>query len=349
MSVMLKIARLWSAAGLLFALAKDSWRTHDVAVAGPACQKCRAGDPTHAEGALIEMNVHLHNTISDLSGVSGQAMIRAIVSDQRDPRQLAALRDPRIQASEEEIIHSLQGNWKEDVLFELQQAVEAYDFHRQQMTKCDRQLEQYMAALPTRETVPVTLAPTAPSATTDLRKRSRSSKPKGNQPAFDLAVELERILGVNAQRIDDIDVMTIQTVVAEVGTDLRAWKTEAHWTSWLNLAPKRDISGGRVIRHTREHHTNRVGNAFRIAAQSLVRSASYLGARYRYLRAQLGGLKAVKAMARVLACIFYRLVTKGQLWIDRGAEEFERRRQQRDLASLQRRARSLGMQLVPAA
>jgi len=303
----------------------------------------------HMQKALIEMNVHLHNAISDLSGVSGQAMIRAIVSGQRDPRALAALRDPRIQASEEEIIHSLQGNWKEDVLFELQQAVEAYDFHRQQMAKCDRQLEQYMTALPTRETVPATPAPTPQPTTTDRRKRPRSSKPKGNQPAFDLAAELERILGVSAQRIDGIDVMTIQTVVAEVGTDLRAWKTEAHWTSWLNLAPKRDISGGRVIRHTREHHTNRVGNAFRIAAQSLVRSVSYLGARYRYLRAKLGGLKAVKAMARVLACLFYRLVTKGQLWIDQGAEEFERRRQQRDLASLQRRARNLGMQLVPAA
>jgi len=152
----------------------------------------------------------------------------------------------------------------------LQQAVEAYDFHRQQMAKCERQLEQYMTALPTRETVPATPAPTPQPTTTDRRKRPRSSKPKGNQPAFDLAAELERILGVSAQRIDGIDVMTIQTVVAEVGTDLRAWKTEAHWTSWLNLAPKRDISGGRVIRHTREHHTNRVGNAFRIAAQSLV-------------------------------------------------------------------------------
>jgi len=142
--------------------------------------------------------------------------------------------------------------------------------------------------------------------------------------------------------------MTIQTVLAEVGPDLSAWKTEAQWSSWLNLAPKRDISGGRVIRHTREHHTNRVGNAFRMAAQSLVRSESYLGARYRYLRAKLGGLKAAKAMARVLACLFYRLVTKGQLWVDRGAEEFERRRQQRDLASLQRKAHSLGLQLVPA-
>jgi transposase len=302
----------------------------------------------HMQKALIEMNVHLHNVISDLSGVSGQAIIRAIVSGQRDPQTLAALRDSRIQASAEEIIPSLQGNWKEDVLFELQQAIEAFDFHRQQMAQCDRQLEQYMAALPTREMVPTAPAPAPQSTSRVSRKPPRSSKPKGNQPAFHLAAELERILGVSAQRIDGIDVMTIQTVVAEVGTDLSAWKTEAHWTSWLNLAPKRDISGGRVIRHTREHHTNRVGNAFRIAAQSLVRSTSYLGARYRYLRAKLGGLRAVKAMARVLACLFYRLLTQGQPWIDRGADEFERRRQQRDLASLQRHARSLGMQLIPA-
>ncbi len=143
--------------------------------------------------------------------------------------------------------------------------------------------------------------------------------------------------------------MTIQTVLAEVGPDLSAWKTAARWCSWLNLAPKRDISGGKVIRHRREYRTNRVGNAFRMAAQSLVRSQSYLGARYRYLRAKLGGLRAVKAMARVLACLYYRLVKQGQVWIDRGTVEFEQRRQQRDLASLQRKARSLGMQLVPAA
>ena len=142
--------------------------------------------------------------------------------------------------------------------------------------------------------------------------------------------------------------MTIQTVLAEVGPDLRAWKTEDQWSSWLNLAPKRDISGGRVIRHRREYRTNRAGNAFRMAAESLVRSQSYLGARYRYLRAKLGGLKAVKAMARVLACLYYRLVTKGQLWVDRGTAAFEQRRQQRDLATLQRKARNLGMQLVPA-
>jgi transposase len=244
----------------------------------------------------------------------------------------------------------LQGNWKQDVLFELQQAVEAYDFYQKQMAACDTQLQSYLAALPTRDALPT--APTGsqqPAADAGTGKKRRSRKPKGNQPDFDLAAELERILGVDATRIDGIEVMTIQTVLAEVGPDLSAWKTAARWCSWLNLAPKRDISGGKVIRHRREYRTNRVGNAFRMAAQSLVRSQSYLGARYRYLRARLGGLRAVKAMARVLACLYYRLVTKGQVWIDRGTVEFEQRRQQRDLAALQRKARSLGMQLVPAA
>ena len=279
--------------------------------------------------AMIQMNVQLHNALSDISGVSGQAIIRAVLKGERDAKVLAKLRDPRCQASEEEIVQSLQGNWKEDVLFELQQAVDAYDFYQRQMQQCDQQLRRYMAALPPG--------------------RARKSRRQGNQPAFDLAAELERILGVNPITIDGIDVLTIQTVLAEVGPDLSAWKTERHWASWLNLAPKRDVSGGRVIRHVRQHHTNRAGHAFRMAAQSLIRSQSYLGARYRYLRAKLGGLKAVKAMARYLACLYYRLLTRGQIWVDRGTEEFDRRSQQRELAALQRKARKHGLQLVPAA
>ena len=299
--------------------------------------------------ALIQMNVQLHNALSDISGLSGQAIIRAVLKGERDARVLAKLRDPHCQASEEEIVQSLQGNWKEDVLFELQQAVDAYDFYQQQMKKCDQQLRRYMAALPTRAPVPYpTSAPSLPSPEQREQGRARKRRQR-NQPAFDLAAELKRILGVSPITIDGIDVLTIQTVLAEVGPDLSAWKTERHWTSWLNLAPKRDVSGGRVIRHVRQHHTNRAGNAFRMATQSLVRSQSYLGARYRYLRAKLGGLKAVKAMARYLACLYYRLLTQGQIWVDRGSEEFNRRSQQRELAALQRKARKHGMQLVPAA
>jgi len=153
---------------------------------------------------------------------------------------------------------------------------------------------------------------------------------------------------VDALRVDGINLMTIQTVVAELGTDLGEWfPSEQHFASWLGLSPKRDVSGGKVIRHTREKCRNRVAGVLRMAATSLLRSDSYLGARYRNLRARLGSPKAIKAMARYLACIIYRLFTKGQAWVDRGAEHFEQNRQTRDLAKLQAQANSRGFRLVP--
>src|SRR6202045_3748654 len=219
----------------------------------------------HMQKCLIAMNMQLHNALSNIGGTGGKASSRALRAGQRDPKTLSSLRDRRCRASEEEIVHRLQGVWKPDVLFELQQAVDAYDFYRQQMAKCDEQLKQYLALLPAGRVEAVD----PPS--TDMTKKSRKPhKPQGNEPLFDLEAELERILSVNATSIDGINVMTVQTVLAEVGPDLSAWKTEAHWSSWLNLAPKRDVSGGRVIRHVREHRTNRAGNAFRMAAQALI-------------------------------------------------------------------------------
>jgi len=304
----------------------------------------------HMQRALIQMNIQLPNAISDLSGVTGQAILRAMLKGERDPEKLAALRHRQVQASREEIVHSLQGDWKEDIVFELRQAVDCYDFYQKQVGECDRQLKEYMAALPNRNLAEAVSEPTAkPEKGKKRGSANRPRKPKGNQPAFDLESELQRVLGVNAKTINGLDVMTIQTVLAEVGPDLSAWKTEQHWSSWLNLAPKRDVSGGKVIRHTREHRTNRVGNAFRLAAQALFRSKTYLGAKYRYLRAKLGAGKAVKAMARTLACLYYRLIAKGQVWVDRGSQEFERKKQQRDLAGLERKASNLGMKLVPVA
>jgi transposase len=194
--------------------------------------------------ARIAMNVPLHNAIRDRSGQTGQAILRAILSGQRDPRKLAVLRHWRIQAREEEIIHSLRGNWKQDVWFELQPAVDAYDFYRKQIAPCDRPLKQYRVALPTREARPTTPTASKPAAATDTGKKRRPRKPKGNQPDFALAEELERILGVKATLIDGIDGMTIPTVLAEVGPDRSAWKTEAQWSSWLNLARRSGTSAG---------------------------------------------------------------------------------------------------------
>jgi transposase len=296
--------------------------------------------------ALTTMNVQLANTISDVSGVTGQAIIRAILHGERDPRQLAKLRDRRVAASEVEIAHSLEGNWRDDVLFELQQVVDAYDFHQKQIAACDVELQRYLSALPIRSEPGASERSSAAAPSKKPSKR-RKHKLQKNQPVFDLAAELERTLGVDMTAIDGVDVMTTQVILSELGPDLSAsFPSEDHFASWLELAPRRDVSGGKVIRQKPRKSNNRVATALRMAAQSLWRSDSYLGARYRHLRARLGGQKAVKAMARYLACLVYRLLTKGQAYVDRGAAHFETKRTEREMLALRRKAAEFGMHLV---
>ena len=301
--------------------------------------------------ALTLMNVQLANAVTDLSGQTGMAILRAIVAGERNPWTLAKLRDRRIQASEEEIAHSLHGNWREDVLFELEQVLAAYDFQLQQIEKCEQQLEKYMKAQPTRPAVAPVLAQATGREETPKKhkKKTRSGKPpRKNRVGFDLETELARVMGADLTVIDGIKLMTVQTIYSELGPDLSAFPTENHFASWLMLAPKRDVSGGKVIRHVWVKGRNRVANALRMAAESLSKSQSYLGARYRSLRGRLGGPKAIKAMARYLACLVYRMLTKGQDWVDRGAAYYEQRRQQRELTHLQQKAKALGLQLVAA-
>jgi transposase len=301
----------------------------------------------HIQKALTTMNVQLANAISDVSGVTGMAIVEAILEGQRDPHELAKLRDSRIQASEEEIAHSLEGNWQRDVLFELRQVVETYKFHRGQLTTIDTELQKYMSALPTREPVGEASADVS-KMTAKLRKKLKANrKSKDNRPAFDLGTELARLMGVDLRLIDGIDVMTIQTIYSEVGADLSDWPTEDHFASWLEFAPRNNITGGKVIKKEKRPSNNRVTTALRNAAESLVRSDSYLGARYRHFTGRLVGLKGVKAMARYLACLVYRLLTKGPAWVDRGAAYYENKRREREFIGLQRKAAAAGMKLVP--
>jgi transposase len=287
--------------------------------------------------ALTTMNVQLANTISDISGVTGLAIIRAILQGVRDPWELAKLRDRRISASLDEIAHSLEGNWREDVLFELRQVVEAYDFYQKQIGVCDQELKKHMAGLPER-----------PGSAVEETGQRKSPSVK-NRPGFDLRAELRRTMGVDLTTIDGINTITAQVIFAELGPDLSAFPDEDHFTSWLELAPRRDITGGKVIRHVKVEGRNRVANALRMSAQALGRSQSYLGARYRSLRGRMEGPVAVKAMARYLACIVYRLLTKGKAYVDRGTAYFEGKRQERETAALQKRAAHLGLRLVPIA
>jgi transposase len=304
----------------------------------------------HMQKALTTMNVQLANTISDVSGVTGQAIIRAILQGQRDPQQLAELRHYSIQASKQAIARSLEGNWQEDVLFELQQAVDRYDFCQGQIAECDRRLKGYLAELPSRSCQPAEPEAAAPTEENPKCKRKlRNRKPRKNEPSFDLQAELNRICGVDLSTIDGVDVMTIHTWVSELGVDMTPWRTENHLVSWLNLAPKRQISGGKVIKHEHSPAKNRLADALRMAASTLRESDSYLGARFRALRARLGPGKAIKAMAAHLARLIYRMLTRGQAWVDRGADVFEERRTEREKKALQRKATALGLRLMPVA
>ncbi|HSB13161.1 MAG TPA: IS110 family transposase [Bryobacteraceae bacterium] len=307
----------------------------------------------HMQKALTTMNVQLANTISDLSGLTGQAIVRAILGGERDPYRLAELRDPHIQASREEIARSLEGRWQEEVLFELQQAVDRYDFCYRQIRDCDARLQQYLAEIPSHErstqAAEASASTTASDANGKCKKKKAGRKRRQNEPDFDLETELTRICGVRLTAIEGVDVTTVQTWVAELGVDVSAWPSEDHLVSWLNLSPKRQISGGKLIKHEHSHAKNRVANALRMAATALFRSDSYLGARFRSLRGRLGPGKAVKAMAAHLARLMYRMLKHGQAWVDRGAAEHEQRRQQREQFALERKASALGFRLVPAA
>lgn len=295
--------------------------------------------------ALITMNVQLSNTISDITGTTGMAIIRAILKGERDPRALAKLRHHTISAREEEIAASLEGNWNPEVLFELRQVVETYDHFQKQIQDCDVESALRMAALPDARRKPADEEVTRKSGKVAQASKAR----RKNHPQFDLGEELRRIMGVDGTTIDGMDVLTWQVIVTEVGTDLRAFPTEDHFAAWAGLTPRRDISGGKVIRHVKSEGSYRVAQALRMSAQSLSRSNSYLGARYRSLRGRLGPAKANKAMARYLACLVYRLLTKGKEYIDRGAAYYERNREERELLALQRKAASRGMKLVPVA
>jgi transposase len=285
---------------------------------------------------LTEMNVQLSNVLSDISGVSGMNIIGAILEGERDPWELAALVKSGVKATPEDIAKSLEGNWREELLFVLRQHVELYRIYQEKITDCDLQLRKHLESLGSK---------------VDLKTQPIGPRPKGknnsrNAPSFDLRAELYRITGIDWTQINGIDVLTAQTVIAEAGADLSAFPSEKQFASWLGLCPTNEQSGGKILNRRTRKVVNRATVAFRNAASTLVRSQSYLGAQYRRLRTRLGAPKAITAMARKLACLFYRLVKHGQQYVDQGTGYYEARYREQQIRLLDKRAQKLGLQLV---
>jgi transposase len=258
--------------------------------------------------ALTQMNIQLANVLSDVSGMTGQAIIKAILNGERDPHKLAEFRDPRVKASKEQIAQSLEGNWQPDLLFVLKQEQAGYEFCQNQIAECDRQLEQYLQQRENRSQ--------GAALPEEKRKERLRKKKKGNAPQFDLRGALFRMTGTDLTQIDSIDVVTATTIISEAGWDMSKWKTEDHFVSWLRLCPDNRISGNKVIGKGRLPTNNPVSIALKMAASTLRLSKTYLGAQFRRLRTKLGAPIAIKAMAAKLARLVYRMLrytwTKGR-------------------------------------
>jgi transposase len=286
--------------------------------------------------ALTQMNLKVHQVLSDLSGQSGMRIVRAILQGERDRMKLAALKDRRVKSSLETIAKSLEGDYRAEHLFALRQAVELYDYHQQKIAECDQEILKQMQSLETRAE-PGSAPP----------PRQGKGRSRHNLIPYDSRAELYRIMGVDLTRIDGINEATVQLILSELGLDLcRKWPTEAQFASWLGLAPNNEISGGKVLRRGTRKVVNRVANALRMCAESLLNSKSALGAYARRMRAKRDAKIAITATAHKLARLIYRTLKYGQEYIDIGQAQYEAKYRSTVLKHLQRRAHQLGFQLV---
>ena len=288
----------------------------------------------HMQKALMEMNLQLHHVVSDITGVTGMKIIRAIVAGERDLDVLAAYRDVRCKASTETIKAALNGNDRPEHIFGLTQSLELYDFYQAKMLECDRHLEATLAALgAVTEHDPSELP------------RARTKTKQVSTPSFDVRAALFGVLGVDLTQIHGMGPSLSLKLVGECGTNLRAWPSAKHFTSWLCLAPDNKISGGKVLSSRTRRSSSRAAALLRLAAVTIGRSDTALGAFYRRLAARAGKAKAVTATARKIAVLFYNTLRHGMTYKDPGASHYEERYRNRVLGNLKRRAKSFGYDL----
>jgi len=297
----------------------------------------RAPHILHIQKALQQMNLQLHHVLSDVTGATGMMILRAIVAGERDATTLAQWRDPACKASEETLVKALTGDWKEEHLFILKQSLELYDFYTAQVVACDAQLKQHYSAMKPR------WDSTAQPPVALSGKRRTTSK---NAPTFDVRSEMMRLIGVDLGAMKGLSDSSIQTILSEIGTDMAKWPTVKHFASWLGLAPHNDISGGKILRSHPLRTRNRAGQAFRQAATAVSSSPSAFGAYYRRKRAQGGPQFAQVATAHKMARTVYFLLKHRAPFIEIGAQVYEQKQRDRELASLRRKAARLGFTLT---
>lgn len=283
--------------------------------------------------ALMQMNVQLQHVVTDITGVTGRRIVRDIVRGVHDPAVLAEHRDARCKQTTETIRHALTGHYQAEHVFTLRQELALYDFLQTQLAETDAEIARVLAQINTDRPLP-------PPADSPRRTRSR------NEPPFDAQRLLHTMLGVDLCQIQALGPYTILRMIAECGADMQKWPTVKHFTSWLTLCPGTKISGGKVLSARTRRSSNRVAALLRMAALSVGRTQTALGAFYRRLASRIGKAKAITATARKLAVLFYNALRFGMHFVEPGVDYYEAQYKQRVIDNLERRARQLGLQIV---
>lgn len=291
----------------------------------------------HMQKALQQMNVQLHHVLSDVTGVSGLAIIQAILQGERDPVALAALADRRVQASQTTLQKALVGDYRAEHLFELQTACELYHTYEEKIRACDERIVTETAGLPDQVDPNIKPLPD--------RKAGRPAA-KDKMAGQDMREWVYKKLGVDLTVIEGVGVTTALVVLTEVGPDLCRFRSEKHFASWLGLCPDNRISGGKVLSSQTRRVTNRVADALRIGATSLEHSQSALGAFHRRMKARLGAAEGVTATAHKLARLIYRLIKHGEAYVRQGVADYEKKYQEKKLHALKKTATALGFELI---
>jgi transposase len=308
----------------------------------------------HMQKALDEMNLHLHHVLSDITGVSGMAMIDAILSGERDAQRLAAMADRRVKKSRAEIEAALSGNYREQTLFVLRQALESYRHTQRQIAECDRYIEESLAQLSALagservDTIP-SEAPLEPCAATSPEVKKKHLVSKKAQKAAQtkcLAAQFAAIIGVDLSAVPGLGILAIFTLLSEIGTDMSKWRHAKAFASWLGLCPNHKISGGRVLSRRSRKVVNRAANILRVAAMVVGRTDTPLGSFFRRKKAQLGAPKATTATARKLACLIYEMIRTQTEYRHLDSSAYQKAYDEHRLKSLRKRAEELGYDLI---
>jgi transposase len=301
----------------------------------------RAPHILHIQKALLQMNIQLSQAVTDVMGVTGQKIIRMILAGERDPETLAAMREPGCKHSVEEIEKALTGTWREEHLYVLKQSLELYDFYTEKIEACDAEISRQYGV-----TRPDWAGGELPGVPEKKRHAHSKNAPK---EAKEIREHLYRINGVDLSLVDGFGISLAQTVTMEVGSNVwEKFPTEKHFCSWLGLAPKHDITGGKVLSNHTLKTKNRAGQAFRMAAQSVKKADCPFGAMYRRLRSRLGPAQATVATAHAIARVVYKMLKYKVEYDPMSVNEYQKQYEAQQVKYMKKKAAKLGYQLVPA-